>query len=82
MKRPLFWLHYIKDQTFLNGPIHPNISDKSSPLSCKTLSDVKIIEKQISENEILLQEDKISSLEENVSVLNTEITAFRSFIIV
>ena len=46
------------------------------------LSDVKIIEKQISENEILLQEDKISSLEENVSVLNTEITAFRSFIIV
>ena len=25
--------YFIKDQTFLNGPIQPNISDKSSPLS-------------------------------------------------
>ena len=71
--------YFIKDQTFLNGPIQPNISDKSSPLSCKTSSDVKIIEKQISENEISLLEDKITLLEENVSVLNTEITALRSF---
>ena len=44
-------------------------------------SDVKIIEKQISENEISLLEDKITSLKENVSVLKTEITALRSFII-
>ena len=73
--------YFIKDQTFLDGPIQPNISDKSSPLSCKTCSDVKIIEKQISENEISLVEDKIISLEENVSILNTEITALRSFII-
>ena len=42
--------YFIKDQTFLNGPVQPNISDKSSPLSCKTSSDVKIIEKQLSEN--------------------------------
>ena len=69
--------YFIKDQTFLNGPIQPNISDKSSTLSCKTSSDVKIIGKQISENEISLLEDKITSLEENVSVLNTEITALR-----
>ena len=69
--------YFIKDQTFLNGPIQSNISDISSPLSCKTSSDVKIIEKQISENEISLLEDKITSLEENVSVLNTEITALR-----
>ena len=67
--------YFIKDQTFLNGPIQPSISDKSSPLSCKTSSDVKIIEKQISENELLLLEDKIASLEENVSVVNTEIIA-------
>ena len=73
--------YFIKDQTFLNGPIQPNISDKSSPLSCKTSSDVKIIEKQISENEISLLEDKITSLKENVSVFNTQITALRSFII-
>ena len=73
--------YFIKHQTFLNGPIQPNISDRSSPLSCKTSSDVKIIEKQISENEISLLEDKITSLEENVSVLNTEITALRSFTI-
>ena len=73
--------YFIKDQTFLNGPIQPNISDKSSPLSCKTFSDVKVIEKQISENVISLLEDKITSLKENVSVLNTEITALRSFII-
>ena len=51
------------------------------PLSCKTSSNVKIIEKQIFENEILLLEDKIASLEENVSVLNTEITSLRSFFI-
>ena len=69
--------YFIKDQTFLNGPIQPNISDKSSTLSCKTSSDVKIIETKISENEISLLEDKITSLEENVSVLNTEITALR-----
>ena len=72
---------FIKDQTFLNRPIQPNISDKSFPLSCKTSSDVKIIEKQISENEISLLEDKITSLKENVSVFNTQITALRSFII-
>ena len=69
--------YFIKDQTFLNGPIQSNISDISSPLSCKTSSDVKIIEKQISENEISLLEDKITSLDENVFVLNTEITALR-----
>ena len=73
--------YFIKDQTFLNGPIQPNISEKSSPLSCKPSSDVKIMEKQISENEISLLEGKITSLKENVSVLNTEITALRSFII-
>ena len=73
--------YFIKDQTFLNGPIQPNISDKSSPLSCKTSSDVKVIEKQISENEISLLEDKITSLEENVSMFNIKITALRSFII-
>ena len=73
--------YFIKDQTFLNRPIQPNISDKSFPLSCKTSSDVKIIEKQISENEISLLEDKITSLKENVSVFNTQITALRSFII-
>ena len=73
--------YFIKDQTFLNGPIQSNISDISSPLSCKTSSDVKIIEKQISENEISLLEDKITSLEENVSMFNTKITALRSFII-
>ena len=32
--------YFIKDQTFLNGPIQPNISDKSSPLNCKTSSDM------------------------------------------
>ena len=69
--------YFIKDQTFLNRPIQPNISDKSFPLSCKTSSDVKIIEKQISENEISLLEDKITSLKENVSVFNTQITALR-----
>ena len=58
--------YFIKDQTFLNGPIQPNISDKSSPLSCKTSSDVKIIEEKISEKEIMLLEDKITSLKENV----------------
>ena len=61
--------------------MQPNISDKSSPLSCKTSSDVKVIEKQISENEISLLEDKTTSLEENVSMFNTKITALRSFII-
>ena len=70
--------YFIKDQTFLNGPVQPNISDKSSPLSCKTSSDVKIIEKQISENGISLLEDKIASLKENVSVLNTEIREIKS----
>ena len=69
--------YFIKDQTFLNGSIQPNISDKSSQLSCKTSSDVKIIGKQIPENEISLLEDKITSLKENVSVLNTKITALR-----
>ena len=39
------------------------------------------MEKQISENEISLLEGKITSLKENVSVLNTEITTLRSFII-
>ena len=73
--------YFIKDQTFLNGPIQSNISDISSPLSCKTSSDVKIIEKQISENAISLLEDEITSLEEIVFVLITEITALRSFII-
>ena len=53
--------YFAKNQTFLNGPIQPNISDKSSPLSCKTSSDVEIIEKQISENEISLLEDRITS---------------------
>ena len=72
--------YFIKDQTFLNRPIQPNISDKSFPLSCKTSSDVKIIEKQISENEVLLLEDKVAWLEENVSFLKTEIKALRSFI--
>ena len=38
--------YFIKDQTLLNGPIQPNISDKSSPLSCKTYADVKIKEKK------------------------------------
>ena len=49
--------YFIKDQTFLDGPIQPSISNKLSPLSCKTSSDVKIIEKQISENEISLLEE-------------------------
>ena len=39
------------------------------------------MEKQISANEILLLEGKITALKENVSVLNTEITALRSIII-
>ena len=73
--------YFIKDHIFLNGPTQPNISDKSSPLSCKTSSDVKIIKKQISENAISLLEDKITSLEEIASVLNKEIIALRSFII-
>ena len=73
--------YFIKDQMFLNRPTQPNISDQSSPLTCKTSSVVKIIEKQISENTNILLEEKIASLEENVSVLNTEITALRSFII-
>ena len=38
--------YFIKDQTLLNGPIQPNISVKSSPLSCKTYADVKIKEKK------------------------------------
>ena len=63
--------YFIKDQTFLDGHIQPSISNKLSPLSCKTSSDVKIIEKQISENEILLLKDKTTSLKENASVLNT-----------
>ena len=73
--------YFIKDQTFLNGPIQPNISDQSSQLNCKTFSVVKIIEKQMSQNTNILIEDKIVSLEENVSMLNTEITTLRSFII-
>ena len=68
--------YFIKHQTFVNGPIQPNISDKSSPLNCKMSSDVKIIKKQISENEISLLEDKITSLGENVSVLNTKNNSF------
>ena len=44
-------------------------------------SVVKIIEKQISENANKFLEDKIASLEENASVLNTVIAALRSFII-
>ena len=44
-------------------------------------SVVKIIEKQISENANKFLEDKIASLEENASVLNTVIAPFRSFII-
>ena len=60
--------YFIEDQTFLNGPIQPNISDQSSPLNCKTSSVVKIIEKQTSENANMLLEDKIASLEENISV--------------
>ena len=71
----------LKEQTFLNRPIQPNISDKSSPLNCKMPSVVKIIEKQISENANKFLEDKIASLEENASVLNTVIAPFRSFII-
>ena len=63
--------YFIKDQTFLDGLIQPSISNKLSPLSCKTSSDVKIIEKQISENEILLLKDETTSLKENASVLNT-----------
>ena len=39
------------------------------------------MEKQISANEISLLEGKITALKENVSVLNTEITALRSIII-
>ena len=39
------------------------------------------MEKQISTNEISLLEGKITALKENVSVLNTEITALRSIII-
>ena len=71
----------MKDQTFLNGPIQPSIFDQSSPLNCKTSLVDKIIEKQISENANVLPEDKIASLQENVSVLNIEITALGSFII-
>ena len=73
--------YFIKDQTSINEPIQPNISDQSSPLNCKTSRVVKILENQISENANMLLEDKIASLEENISVLNTEITALRSFII-
>ena len=39
------------------------------------------MEKEISANEISLLEGKITALKENVSVLNTEITALRSIII-
>ena len=35
--------------------------------------------KEVSENANMLLEDKIASLEENVSVLNAEITVWRSF---
>ena len=35
--------------------------------------------KEVSENANMLLEDKIASLEENVSVLNAEITLLRSF---
>ena len=35
--------------------------------------------KEVSENANMLLEDKIASLEENVSVLNAEITVLRSF---
>ena len=73
--------YFIKDQTSRNEPIQPNISDQSSPLNCKTSRVVKILENQISENANMLLEDKIASLEENMSVLNTEITALSSFII-
>ena len=34
--------YFIKDQTSLNEPIQPNISDQSSPLNCKTSPVVKI----------------------------------------
>ena len=66
---------FIKDQASLSIPIQPNISNQSSPLNCKTSPVVKIIEKQTSENANMLLEDKIASL------VNTEITALRSFII-
>ena len=73
--------YFIKDQNSINEPIQPNISEQSSPSNCKTSRLVKILENQISENANMLLEDKIASLEENISVLNTEITALRSFII-
>ena len=73
--------YFIKDETPISEPIQPNISDQSSQLNCKTSRVVKILENQISENANMLLEDKIASLEENISVLNTEITALRSFII-
>ena len=73
--------YFIKDQRSISEPIQPNISDQSSPLNCKTSRVVRILENQISENTNMLLEDKIASLEENISVLNTEITALRSFII-
>ena len=72
-------MHFCR--SYSSHTIQPNISNKFSPLNCETSSDVKTIEKQIPENAIILLEDKIPSLEENVSVLNREITALRSFII-
>ena len=39
--------YFIKDQTFLNGPIQSNISDHLFPLNCETSSVVKIIYRKI-----------------------------------
>ena len=50
------------------------------PVSCETPS-VKNKEKLVQDETNIILEDRVISLEEKISVLNTEITGLRSFII-
>ena len=68
-----------KGSYLVKAPVLPSATDESLPLpvNCETPS-VKNKEKLVPDNTYILLEDRIISLEEKISVFNTEITALTS----
>ena len=71
-----------KSSYFVKAVVLPSATDKLLPLpvNCETPS-VKNKEKLVPDKTNIILEDRVISLEEKISVLNTETTGLRSFII-
>ena len=69
-----------KSSYFAKTPVLPSTTDKSLPLpvNCEAAS-VKNKEKLVPHKINIIPEDRVISLEEKISVLNTEITSLSNY---